>query len=271
MRLVLVGLWTWLLSYTPAFGDTVNIGGKEFQTGLIRRPKGQWAETYHTPGTEALKDLPESYDARADGLVTPIKNQGQCGSCWAFARTKALEAAAIKRGKGTEETLDLAEQDTLVNDPKSYGCQGGMMDGSYEVDSGVTSEAYCPYRENDRVRCNKPKQAKAQKWSMVGAEGRAPTVDELREAIYTHGVIAVTVSASDWWNTDQEGRIAYCGARGINHMVTLVAYRPHPRGGYEFLIANSWGPEWGDKGYAWSRQGCSELASDPGDAALWFE
>jgi C1A family cysteine protease len=53
-------------------------------------------------------------------------------------------------------------------------------------------------------------------------------------------------------------------------MVTLAGYRPAPNGGYEFLIANSWGEDWGDGGFAWSKQGCNQLASVAGNAALYF-
>jgi C1A family cysteine protease len=105
---------------------------------------------------------------------------------------------------------------------------------------------------------------------MIGEEKRAPSVDELRQAIVNYGVIAVTVAAGGSFSPDNEGRIASCGSRGLNHMVTLAGYRPAPNGGYEFLIANSWGEDWGDGGFAWSKQGCNQLASVAGDAALYF-
>jgi C1A family cysteine protease len=106
---------------------------------------------------------------------------------------------------------------------------------------------------------------------MVGSYSQAPSVDELRQAIVNYGVIAVTVAAGSSFSPDTNGRIKKCGNGSINHMVNLVGYRPAPSGGYEFLIANSWGTGWGDGGFAWSKQGCNRLASTPGDAALFFE
>lgn len=211
--------------------------------------------------------VPDAYDSREDGFVTPIKNQGNCGSCWAFARTKAFEAALLVAGYAPP--LDLSEQDTLVNDKTAYGCGGGFMDGRFEVNQGQTVEAACPYRASTRYRCNGEKLAKATKWAMLGQRGRAPTDDELKAAIYRYKVLAVTVAAGSGFSP-RGGRITTCSSRSVNHMVTLVGYRPAPGGGVEYLIANSWGTGWGDKGFAWSKKGCNKLASTPGDAALFF-
>jgi C1A family cysteine protease len=258
-----------ILFATSAVANTqsVTIKGKKYGTGLIPRPAGMPGEFR---SIKIRGDLPESFDSRDQGLVTPIKNQGNCGSCWSFARTKAFEAASILAGRATGETVNLAEQDALVNDHNSYGCRGGFMDGRFEVSKGITTEALCPYRASSRYSCNGSKFAKALRWAMIGEEKRAPSVDELRQAIVSYGVIAVTVAAGGSFSPDDEGRITSCGSRGLNHMVTLAGYRPSANGGYEFLIANSWGEDWGDGGFAWSKQGCNQLASVAGDAALYF-
>lgn len=245
--------------------DLIEIEGEKYGTGYLPSPKEQ-KKIYRRVST--TMEIPDSYDAREFGLVTPIKNQGSCGSCWSFARTRAFEAALILAGK--PDTLDLAEQDALVNDKNSYGCSGGFMDGRFEVNEGVTTEALCPYRGR-RVACRGEKYAKALRWAMIGEEGRAPTEDELKAAIFEYGVLAVTVAATNSFNTGRDGRITRCGGRRLNHMVNLAGYRPSPDGrGTEFLVVNSWGEQWGDKGFAWSKQGCNRLASVPGDAALFF-
>ncbi len=246
----------------------VTIKGKQYPTGLLRR-----TENMPAPKFKQFKmrgDLPESYDARDHELVTTIKNQGACGSCWSFARTKALEAATIISGRATIDELNMSEQDTLVNDKFSFGCDGGFMDGRFETTAGVTTEKNCPYRASTRFSCRGAKFAKATNWSMIGESDRAPTADELRQAIVDYGVIAVTVAAGSTFAPNASGRITQCGSRTLNHMVNLVGYRLAPNGGYEFLIANSWGTGWGDGGYAWSKQGCNQLASVPGEAALFF-
>jgi C1A family cysteine protease len=261
-----------LFGASAAFGQPVQIAGKTYQTGYLPRPLSAMAtDTYYTPSKALIDELPESYDARDDGLVTPIKNQGSCGSCWAFARAKAFEAALIKAGKLQESgSVDLAEQDTLVNDRSASGCNGGYMDGDFEVQSGVSTEDLCPYRASSRYGCQGEKFAKATRWAMLGARGRAPTVDELKAAIYQYGVLAVTVAAGGGFSPNRDGRITTCGSWMLNHMVTLAGYRPAPGGGTEFLIGNSWGTDWGDGGFAWSKQGCNKLASTAGDAALFY-
>ncbi len=263
-------IFGFLLVATSGFaqGSKVTIDGTTYHTGLLPRTKDMPAQYMDI---RVRGDIPESYDARDHGLVTPIKNQGNCGSCWAFARSKAVEAALIKSGRDSSDMLDLAEQDPLVNDGNSFGCNGGFMDGRFEVSKGVTTEDLCPYRASSRYSCKGDKYAKAKRWAMIGSATRTPSVDELRQAIVDHGVIAVTVAAGSSFTPDANGRIKSCSAGRINHMVTLAGFRPAPNGGFEFLIANSWGTGWGDGGFAWSKQGCNRLASTPGDAAMFFE
>lgn len=246
------------------------IDGKSYSTGLLRHEAGgglEGSETYVAPTAEDIAALPDAFDSRDLGLVTRIKNQGNCGSCWAFARAKAFEAALIKSGHPLD--LDLAEQDALVNDRTASGCSGGYMNGDFEVKKGVTTEALCPYRASGRYRCSGEKYAQAVSWTMIGGR-RSPTVDELRYFIKEKGALAVTVAAGSGFSP-RNGVISTCGSRSINHMVTLVAYRPAASGGYEFLIANSWGTNWGDNGFAWSKQGCNRLASAAGDGALYYD
>lgn len=256
-----------LSTIASAESTTVTIKGKTYGTGFIPRP---YHLTADYKSISVRSDLPESFDSREHGVVTSIKDQGSCGSCWAFARTKAFEAASIIAGRAGGDALDLAEQDALVNDQTAYGCRGGFMDGEFEVQKGITTEELCPYKGSARYACKGAKFGKANRWAMIGGKDRSPTVDELRQAIVDYGVIAVTVAAGGSFSPNSDGRITSCGGRGINHMVTLAGYRPAPSGGYEFLIGNSWGKEWGDGGFAWSKQGCNQLASVKGQAALYF-
>ncbi len=240
-------------------------------TGLLKRPKDA-PRTYFAPYS-AFGDLPDSFDARDEAVIPPVRDQGQCGSCWDFATTGAFETALIKAGKGEAVSLNLSEQDQLVNNHSAYGCDGGFMDGTFLQTEGETTESVCPYRANDGVSCSGAKFAKATKWALLGASGRSPTVDELRAGIVQYGSLFVTVAAGNSFVPNAQGRITSCGSTGINHMVQIVGYRPTSGASgtdYEFLIKNSWGISWGQNGYAWSKQGCNKLAVDPDDAAGFF-
>lgn len=238
----------------------------EHATGYLPLPKDA-PRTFYTPPFQA-EDLPERYDARTEtACIPPVRNQGSCGSCWAFATTGAFETAYCL---ATGVLPDLAEQDPLVNDSSAYGCRGGFMSGKFITEKGVTTEALCPYRASDRYSCSGAKYAKATKWALIGSRSRAPTDDELKAAIVTYGSLFVTV-ASAGLSPDANGRVSgsACRRTGVDHMVQIVGYQPAPDGGVEYVMKNSWG-QWGKGGYAYLKKGCTELASSPGDAAGFF-
>jgi C1A family cysteine protease len=271
-----------LLSFGAAKADTVyDYKGVAHQTGLVAHAPIVGANRF-VPSFEFLSTVPDKYDSRTENFVAPIKDQGQCGSCWDFSMTKSLESARLVAGK---TYLDLAEQDPLVNDSNMDGCNGGYMDATYWVQHGLALESDCPYKADDGVKCAAKAADHGASWGFVGAEGRAPTEDELKAAIYKYKVISITVAAggSDW-DGGNGGKMTSCGMSGVNHMVNLVGYDctanqaipnrwwpwPRPRkGGCTFIGANSWGTDWGDKGFFYAKQGCDEMASDT-DSALWI-
>lgn len=206
---------------------------------------------------KSLAAAPASYDLRALGYVSSIKNQGSCGSCWSFSITKALESALLRAGRGT---FDLAEQEMVSCDDHAYGCGGGFMDDmDYVVKHGLPTEADYPYTaSNSRCKTGKPVAAKGVRWGYVGAQGKEPTMDEIKAALVEYGVLSVTVAAggSDW---SGGGDMKGCRNRGVNHMVDLAGWREDGK----LIVANSWGKSWGDEGFGYAKQGCDELASGP--------
>lgn len=238
-------------------------------TGLLTTKKHAPGARYEQFAPKSFADLPASWDERTDrGCVTRIKDQGSCGSCWAFSRTAAFEAAACIAGLSpSPNVLDLAEQDTLVNDPDGYACSGGFMGFGYEVDHGVTLESKCPYSASSR-RCSAAIDKKGKSWTYIGDSRNGPTVDDLRAAIVKYGVVSVTTAAGSNYDTDSAGVFRSCNSRGINHMTDYIGYRKIADGTYQFLMRNSWGTSWGMEGYAWGKQGCNETASGSESAAV---
>lgn len=212
------------------FYPSVVINGKRHATGLIRSAPPEDAE-YVIPD---VADMPKEYDSVAEGFVTAVKDQGQCGSCWTQARTVGLEAATIKAGLAAVGELDLSEQDILLNDRSGSGCGGGYMVADFEVRQGVTTEALCPYKARTRgLVCREPKFVKATRWFMLGTRTRGATDLEVAAAINQYKVVVVHVAAGGL-NPDANGKLRTCSARSIDHMVAIVGYRTLADNSIEF-------------------------------------
>jgi C1A family cysteine protease len=199
-----------------------------------------------------------TYDGRKEGYLTAVRDQGQCGSCWAHAIIAAVESVVKKL---TGKALNLSEQE-LVSCSDAYGCDGGFMTSShYVTDAGVTYESKYPYTARDS-RCKSPLPARAVKkgafkFAFVGRPGQKPPLAWIKAAIKKFGGGFSTVSAGgkDW--DGSRVHMTSCGNRGTNHMIFVPGYSPT-----ELLIRNSWSANWADKGYAWAPQGCDALANE---------
>jgi cathepsin L len=191
-------------------------------------------------------EIAESLDWRTEGAVTPIKDQGQCGSCWAFSTTGSTEGAYfLKKG----ELVSLSEQQ-LVDCSTSYGnegCNGGFMDYGFEyiIDNGITDEADYPYKARDQ-KCStgKPVKATISSYKDVKAKDSNAFL-----AAVNIGPLSIAIEA------DQNGFQFYSsgvftGTCGVNldHGVLIVGYGIDGANKY-YILKNSWGTSWGEKGY----------------------
>jgi hypothetical protein len=154
----------------------------------------------------------------------------------------------------------LSEEDTTDNASDEMGCGGGSMDFNYELSHGVTTLALCPWQGGGGY-CSATPAVKGAKMAFVGGEN-GPTDAEMMAAIYTYGSVSVTVAAGGNFAVDPgSDRMTDCGGQGIDHMVSLVGYRPGPGGvGVEYKMKNSWDTSWGVNGYAYMALGCNQLA-----------
>ncbi|KAL4481964.1 hypothetical protein ABPG74_008053 [Tetrahymena malaccensis] len=191
-------------------------------------------------------DLPESFDWRDKGIITPAKFQNTCGSCWTFATTGVIESQyALKYG----ELLHFSEQMLLDCDNINQGCRGGLMTDAYQYlqqTGGIqTADTYGDYK-NKKDICNFDKtkvKAKVVDWYQI------PENEEtIRRELVKNGPVAVGINA----RTLQfyEGGIVdpkNCDDK-INHAVLIVGYGVEEGIPY-WLIKNQWGAEWGIKGF----------------------
>ena len=192
-------------------------------------------------------DLPDTVDWREKGAVTPVKDQGQCGSCWTFSATGAVEGFYFtQNGK----LLSFSEQQIVDCDTdEDEGCNGGWhyLAIEYAGKNGLELETDYPYTARDG-KC-KYDSSKAVKTNKGYAYVTANNTNELKTALANIGPVSVAIEADQSvFQFYSRGVIsAGCGA-DLDHAVLTVGYTKV--GVLEaFIVKNSWGKSWGDQGY----------------------
>merc|ERR1719507_853155 len=193
---------------------------------------------------------PEVLDHREAGLVTSVKNQGHCGSCWAFSATGGIEGVwANKVG----ELLSVSEQQLV--DCAHGTCQGGNMGNAWDTaKDGIMSEEDYPYEHKDGECRYNSTQAVA---SVTGHESVAHNEHDLEKALYQIGYpISIAVHAGSSFQHYKEGvyNDPECVEGKLNHAVLLVGYNKTAPEPY-WIVKNSWGKNWGQDGYIHIKMG----------------
>ncbi|CAM0870426.1 unnamed protein product [Alopecurus aequalis] len=211
-------------------------------------------------GFHAASPTPLPYDSwkpccvdwRSIGAVTGVKDQGTCGSCWAFAAVAAIEGMNKIR---TGDLVSLSEQELLDCDTKSSGCDGGNSDTAMALvaaHGGITSEERYPYA-GFQGKCNVDKLLFDHEASVKGFKAVPPNNERQLALAVARQPVTVYIDASAPEFHFYGGGI-YRGpcTANWNHAVTIVGYCEGPGEGNKYWIAkNSWGSDWGEQGYVY--------------------
>ncbi|KAK7262619.1 hypothetical protein RJT34_30194 [Clitoria ternatea] len=240
-------------SFNLSINQFADLDNKEFEALLINGQKKVLNIETTTKTSfryENVTDIPDTMDWRKKGAVTPIKDQGICGSCWAFATVAAIEGInQITTGR----LVSLSEQE-LVDcvQGESEGCRGGYVEDAFEFvmkKGGLESEAYYPYKGVDKT-CKAGKGTHKNVAQIKGYE-KVPSNSEkaLLKAVANQPVSVYIEAKRSAFQFYSSGIFTgKCGTH-TNHAVTVVGYGIDGDGTNYWLVKNSWGTEWGENGY----------------------
>lgn len=256
--------WTFEVGYNPACDYPLE------QLCGFEEP-ADWRERAPQGTLESELVLPSRFDWRDEYQLTPVKNQGGCGSCWAFATVAVLEQVVkIKDGM----TKDFSEQWLVSCNQEGWGCDGGFVAHDYHdwmsdgCGIGPVYEAEFPYYEDDWV-CNCPytylPEFRIESWAYSGS-----TVQQIKQAIMDYGPVYVSIRATDAFQSYTGGVFNIHESGPTNHAVVLTGWDDDQGREGVWYLRNSWGTWWGeDDGYARIEYGCCSVGSNANYVVYW--
>jgi len=203
----------------------------------------------------------KAIDWRDRGAVTQVKNQGACGSCWAFSATGNMEGVNFL---ATGNLVSLSEEE-LVECSRPSGCQGGIMDEAFDwvkANGGITTEDDYPYTSGLGTSgvCRQAKLAH-DAVTVRGFVDLPENEDQIAAWVAEHGPVSVAVDAAAGWQLYTGGIKRSCNTTGLDHGVLIVGFGQ--TAGIKFwIVKNSWGAAWGEGGYIRLQRGvnCNGIA-----------
>lgn len=288
-------------------GPFADLTDDEFATMyLMQEPQDCSATSHRSSGR--LRPLPSSFetdeskplavDWRTKGIMTPVKNQGHCGSCWTFSTSGCLEAhTCLAAGKDCTAWTGLSEEQLVecAGAFDNHGCSGGLPSHAFEYlkyNGGMLTEEDYPYTAPDNggnATCSLDERSANSKWTAQVAEVFNITSrdeDDLVHAVATIGPVSIAYQVSpdfrfyqhgiyDSYNTTTKTIMCHSGNHDVNHAVVAVGLGttvPSTKNNFTstdyYIVRNSWSADWGMEGHFWIRRGenlcgISDCASFP--------
>nr|QCU55012.1 3,4-methylenedioxy cinnamic acid hydratase/lyase [Piper nigrum] len=238
------------LSYKLGINKFADLSWEEFKAHHL----GAAQNCSATRGTHKLTQaiLPETKDWREEGIVSPVKNQGHCGSCWTFSTTGALEAAYTQ---ATGKSISLSEQQLVdcASGFNNFGCNGGLPSQAFEYikyNGGLDTEESYPYAGVNGICGYKIENIGVKVAESVNITEGAE--DELKHAVALVRPVSIAFQVVHDFRSYKGGVYTSqeCGSApmDVNHAVLAVGYGVENGVPY-WLVKNSWGNDWGVDGY----------------------
>jgi len=247
-------------SNVTSFGITkfMDLTPKEFKSIILMSklpplPKGPVAPQNVSSGA------PSSYDWRTRaGVVSPVYNQGQCGSCWAFSATENIESQWALKGHGLQS---LSMQQIVDCDTTSYGCNGGWTSSAYQYIMSAGGQEYYQNYPYTAVTgsCHFDAShidAKLSGWSYVTESDNEPAMVNY---LVANGPLSICVDAEPWQYYNGGVLMASQCSTSIDHCVEAIGYNQAANPPY-WIVRNSWGADWGIAGYIYLQYGANTCA-----------
>lgn len=189
-------------------------------------------------------------DWYAKGCVTPVRNQGQCGSCWAFAAVAAIESALCIKN-GNSGLKHLSDQMLTSCDTRNSGCNGGIP--SYAIEwvkqnGGLCTKDSYPYTSADRGQCRQG--CEKVSFQLSGAVRVQGDESQLAQAVQKQPVVVAVAAGNNAWKQYRGGVLSSCDTNRPDHAVLAYGYTQDA-----WLVKNSWGTSWGESGMIRLRRG----------------
>jgi C1A family cysteine protease len=248
-------------SWTMGLNQFADMTPKEFAELQTLWPSTLGTENSSAPMRHEItgKDIPASVDWRTQGYVNPIKNQGQCGSCWAFSTIVSYEGQVARKSQlesfSEQDLVDCVKGQSVPGQSQTCcdGCNGGLMDYAFaymiaKQNGEDDTEASYPYKAADGTCSFKAASAGSvpvKSYTDIAQGDEA----SLKDAVANVGPISVAVNANIFWQLYSGGvfKPLYCNGQ-LNHGVAVVGYGTDSGKNY-WIVRNSWGSTWGEQGY----------------------
>ena len=253
-------------TWTQGINDFSDMTFEEFKENKLMAPQNCSATSFLKLKAQFdISAIPESYEWNDLGMVSPVKNQGSCGSCWTFSTVGAMESHWNILGKGRNLTFSEQQLVDCAGDFDNHGCNGGLPSHAFEYIKhvgGLESDATYPYKAKTLPCVHRPEisVAHCRYGSFNITQGDE---DQLAERLYNAGPISVSFQVITGFKNYAGGvySVSNCGTgtQDVNHAVLATGYGVE-KGVKFWNIKNSWGGSWGTSGYFKMERGANMCA-----------